>query len=123
MKILKFYSDKCAPCIALSKFIETSNTEGIEIVSIDIKVDDNYDKYSAKYSFKYVPHMVEVDEEENKIQSWDFMGFRRFLQNRNSEIKEYKNPELIATVSGQGFYKKVKGHPNWEKVKNYFKNK
>lgn len=59
MKILKFYSDTCAPCKTLTSLLEGSNVEPL-IEAINTK---NKPEIALQYNIRKVPTLVFVDEQ------------------------------------------------------------
>lgn len=76
MKILKFNSERCAPCKQLKDILEKDKPEGIEFIDLD---NMNHIEEFKKYGVRTVPTLIEVDEDGNEIQRWLMSSFLHFL--------------------------------------------
>ena len=64
IKILKFESDSCPQCKALSVTLERISKENkIDIKNIDIEEDNNQDLI-RKYNIKSIPTLIFLNEEQ-----------------------------------------------------------
>lgn len=63
-KILKFYSDTCAPCKAMGK--KLAELKNVEIQEVDI-ADEANEKIMEEYQVRAVPTMIVLAEDNNQI--------------------------------------------------------
>lgn len=65
-KILKFYSESCAPCKVMSNKLKELD---IEVKDIDIAEDDNIELFN-KYKIMTVPTIVVLDENDELVSTF-----------------------------------------------------
>lgn len=80
MKVYKFYANWCQPCKMLSKILEDVDTNGHEIIEVDIDNDES--GLANRYGVRGIPALVMIDE--NKAEIKRLNG----LQNEN-KLKEW----------------------------------
>lgn len=65
-KILKFYSESCAPCKVMSNKLKGLD---VEVKDIDIADGDNIDVCN-KYSIRTVPTIIVLDENDELVSTF-----------------------------------------------------
>lgn len=79
MRILKFSSERCAPCKMVSETLEKKNLDGIEIVELNSL--EHLDEFK-KYGIRTVPTLIQVDEDGEVIERLDTYSFLSSLENK-----------------------------------------
>lgn len=85
MKILKFSSDRCAPCKALDIFLKDNTPEGIEIISV---TRQTHPGMFEKYGIKMIPLLIQVDDKGKEVKRWRGSTFMFMLKHRET-LKEF----------------------------------
>lgn len=80
MKVLKFYSYTCPPCLTLEKELQNMDVSNIEITNINTKESK---EMSLKYNVRTIPTVIEVDEQGTELRRFGGIEFIKYLKNEN----------------------------------------
>lgn len=82
MKILKFSSERCAPCKALDEFLKESTPEHIEIISI---TRNTHPGVFEKYKVQSIPLLIQIDDKGKEVERWRGSTFMSFIKSYHNE--------------------------------------
>lgn len=91
-KIIKFFTDKCSPCVLISEILEINKDKLPEIISINMNSLDTYseltddDKQIIKKHVTNVPRLYVINDDNNFIDQldknyYDINNIYKFLLN------------------------------------------
>ena len=87
IKILKFSSEKCAPCKALDIFLKDNTPEHIEIISV---TRETHPGWFGKYGVRMIPLLMQIDENDKEVKRWRGSTFMFLLETARRANKKFE---------------------------------